>query len=32
VPAANVPKKPPENMKVYGVKKLADALAILEDL
>lgn len=32
VPAANVPKKPPEYMKVYGVKKLADALAILDDL
>ncbi|KQN58040.1 DNA repair protein RadA [Erwinia sp. E602] len=32
VPAANVPKKMPENMKVYGVKKLADALSILDDL
>ena len=32
VPAANVPKRMPDNMKVYGVKKLADALSILDDL
>ncbi|HCW48471.1 MAG TPA: DNA repair protein RadA, partial [Erwiniaceae bacterium] len=32
VPAANAPKKVPANMKVYPVKKLADALAILDEL
>ncbi|ALX93306.1 DNA repair protein RadA [Serratia fonticola] len=30
VPHANVPKKPPSNMQVFGVKKLADALDVLE--
>lgn len=29
---AIVPKKKPENMQIFGVKKLADALAILEEL
>lgn len=32
VPAANVPKKPPEGMQVFGVKKLADALSVFDDL
>ncbi|RNM25537.1 DNA repair protein RadA [Dickeya undicola] len=32
VPFANMPKKPPANMQVMGVKKLSDALAILDDL
>ena len=32
VPAANMPRKAPANMQVYGVKKLADALAVLDDL
>ncbi|MEC5320489.1 DNA repair protein RadA [Brenneria populi subsp. brevivirga] len=32
VPHANMPKKPPANMQVFGVKKLADALDILNDL
>lgn len=32
VPAANVPKKMPTGMKIYGVKKLSDALDILNDL
>ncbi|MCG8709856.1 DNA repair protein RadA [Brenneria sp. 4F2] len=32
VPHANMPKKPPANMQVFGVKKLADALDILADL
>ncbi|MDX5628444.1 MULTISPECIES: DNA repair protein RadA [unclassified Brenneria] len=32
VPHANMPKKPPANMQVFGVKKLADALDILDDL
>ena len=32
VPHANMPKKAIPNMTVYGVKKLADALAILQDL
>ncbi|MFP1952220.1 DNA repair protein RadA [Lonsdalea quercina] len=32
VPFANMPKKPPANMQVFGVKKLADALAILDEL
>ncbi|SLM61651.1 MULTISPECIES: DNA repair protein RadA [Dickeya] len=31
VPFANMPKKPPANMQVMGVKKLSDALAILEE-
>jgi DNA repair protein RadA/Sms len=30
VPHANVPKKVPAGMQVFGVKKLADALAILD--
>ena len=32
VPAANVPKKPPEGMQVFGVKKLTDALSVFDDL
>ena len=32
VPAANVPKKIPEGMQVFGVKKLADALNVFDDL
>lgn len=32
VPHANMPKKNPVDMKVYGVKKLADALSVLDDL
>ena len=32
VPAANVPKKVPEGMQVFGVKKLADALSVFDDL
>jgi len=32
VPFANVPKKPQDNMQIFGVKKLADALSILEEL
>ncbi|WP_409311483.1 DNA repair protein RadA [Pectobacterium sp. B1J-3] len=32
VPHANMPKKAPANMQVFGVKKLADALEILNDL
>ncbi|CCJ91249.1 DNA repair protein RadA [Cronobacter turicensis 564] len=32
VPAANVPKKVPEGMQIFGVKKLADALAVFDDL
>ncbi|WP_212768702.1 DNA repair protein RadA [Pectobacterium versatile] len=32
VPHANMPKKAPASMQVFGVKKLADALAILDDL
>ncbi|PWC13241.1 DNA repair protein RadA [Brenneria roseae subsp. americana] len=32
VPHANMPKKPLSNMQVFGVKKLADALDILNDL
>ena len=32
VPHANVPKKAIPNMTVYGVKKLSDALDILQDL
>ncbi len=31
VPLANAPKKEIEGMKVYGVSKLSDALAVLED-
>ncbi|MDX7999022.1 DNA repair protein RadA [Xenorhabdus sp. Reich] len=32
VPHANMPKKISPDMKVFGVKKLADALSVLEDL
>ena len=32
VPAANVPKKVPEGMQVFGVKKLTDALSVFDDL
>ncbi|SFN38726.1 DNA repair protein RadA [Xenorhabdus japonica] len=32
VPYANMPKKSLPDMKVFGVKKLADALSILDDL
>lgn len=32
VPNANMPKKNPPDMKVYGVKKLSDALSVLDDL
>lgn len=32
VPQANVPKKPPEGMQVFGTKKLSDALAVFDDL
>ena len=32
VPAANVPKKVPEGMQIFGVKKLADALSVFDDL
>ncbi|ACS87230.1 DNA repair protein RadA [Musicola paradisiaca] len=32
VPFANNPKKPPAGMQVFGVKKLSDALAILDEL
>lgn len=32
VPHANVPKKAIQGMQVFGVKKLADALSVLEDL
>lgn len=32
VPSANMPKKNPPDMKVYGVKKLSDALSVLDDL
>ncbi|QBH97485.1 DNA repair protein RadA [Limnobaculum zhutongyuii] len=32
VPHANVPKKSIPNMQVFGVKKLSDALSVLEDL
>ncbi|MEQ4924418.1 DNA repair protein RadA [Proteus hauseri] len=32
VPQANMPKKNPPDMKVYGVKKLSDALSVLDDL
>ncbi|MDK1704732.1 DNA repair protein RadA [Serratia rubidaea] len=31
VPHANVPKKMPANMQVFGVKKLADALSVLDE-
>ncbi|MFT2621772.1 DNA repair protein RadA, partial [Escherichia coli] len=30
VPHGNMPKKPPANMQVFGVTKLADALDVLE--
>ncbi|AIN47546.1 DNA repair protein RadA [Candidatus Palibaumannia cicadellinicola] len=32
LPEANVPKKVPENMQIFGVKKLTDALTILEQI
>ena len=32
VPHANMPKKLPSDMKVYGVKKLADALDVMNEL
>lgn len=32
VPINNVPKKKPTNMQIYGVKKLSDALDILNDI
>lgn len=32
VPAANAPKNPPAGMKIYPVKKLADALSIFDEL
>ncbi len=32
VPAANVPKKTPEGMQIFGVKKLSDALSVFDDL
>ncbi|CUX96975.1 DNA repair protein RadA [Candidatus Hoaglandella endobia] len=32
VPQANVPQKPLENMHIFGVKKLVDALTLLEEL
>ena len=32
VPAGNAPKKPIDGMQVFSAKKLADALAILDDL
>ncbi|HCT3784743.1 TPA: DNA repair protein RadA [Proteus mirabilis] len=32
VPNANMPKKNPPDMKVHGVKKLSDALSVLDDL
>lgn len=32
VPFGNMPKKAPDNMQVFGVKKLADALEIFHDL
>ena len=32
VPFANAPKKAIPNMQVFGVKKLSDALSVLEDL
>ncbi|HEJ9414433.1 TPA: DNA repair protein RadA [Proteus mirabilis] len=32
VPNENMPKKNPPDMKVYGVKKLSDALSVLDDL
>ncbi|MGP4123448.1 MAG: DNA repair protein RadA [Sodalis sp. (in: enterobacteria)] len=31
VPLANVPKRVPENMQIFGVRKLVDVLAILEE-
>ncbi|MFC0178852.1 DNA repair protein RadA [Thorsellia kenyensis] len=32
VPYGNLPKKPPSDMQVFGVKKLSDALTIFHDL
>ncbi|HCM61920.1 MAG TPA: DNA repair protein RadA [Morganella sp. (in: Bacteria)] len=32
VPNANCPKNPPAGMQVFGVKKLADALSVLDEL
>lgn len=32
VPFANVPKKALDNMQIFGVKKLADALSIMDEL
>ena len=32
VPAANVPKKVPEGMQIFGAKKLSDALSVFDDL
>jgi DNA repair protein RadA/Sms len=32
VPQANVPKKLPDGMQVFGVKKLSDALSVFDDL
>lgn len=32
VPLANMPKKVPDAMQVYGVKKLTEALSVLEEL
>ncbi|SUC78378.1 DNA repair protein RadA [Providencia stuartii] len=31
VPHANMPKKSPPDMKVYGVKKLSDALSVMDE-
>ena len=32
VPIANMPKKKPENMQIFAVKKVSEALDILSDL
>ena len=32
VPAGNVPKKVPECMQIFCVKKLSDALSVFDDL
>ncbi|MCX2956904.1 MAG: DNA repair protein RadA, partial [Candidatus Regiella insecticola] len=32
VPYANIPKKEVANMEIFGMKKLADTLSLLEDL
>ena len=32
VPNANRPKNPPPGMQVFGVKKLSDALSVLDEL